>query len=241
MIELLDLHQALEGFASCNNDDEVSARYGCVHANAGGALDASIWLPASEVEAFDDDELPTAARALGLSSFLELTTFADVLDVQKRQRKLSTLDEYAAAVDYYAEYHAFLPVPGIDEALGEAEEVEQEAARAPEVGPGICASFAVVLAQCSAQHVKDAARQVATLLAMPIGEALAACRALPPCVDEPLDRKRCAGVVVAFDALGAALQVRGYKPFPWSDMPTPAGVVRTVGAAYAAPTRATAL
>jgi hypothetical protein len=231
MIELLDLRQTLDSFASCNDDDEVWARYGWVHASNGGALNASFWLPASEAEAFDDDELPTAARALGLSSFLEPATFADVLDVQKRQRPLSTLEDYAAALDYYAEYDAFLQVPGIDEALGEASDEEQDAAKAMGVGPGIYASFDVVLAQCPAQHVKDAARQVAALLAVSIGEALAACRDLPVCLGEQLDRKRCAGIVAVFDAFGVPLQVRGYKPFPWSDVPTPAGVVRTVGAA----------
>ena len=231
MIELLDLRQTLDSFASCNDDDEVWARYGWVYASNGGALNASFWLPASEAEAFDDDELPTAARALGLSSFLEPATFADVLDVQKRQRPLSTLEDYAAALDYYAEYDAFLQVPGIDEALGEASDVEQAAALAMGVGPDIYASFDVVLAQCPAQHVKDAARQVAALLAVSIGEALAACRDLPVCLGEQLDRKRCAGIVAAFDAFGVPLQVRGYKPFPWSDVPTPAGVVRTVGAA----------
>ncbi|WP_296250817.1 hypothetical protein [uncultured Stenotrophomonas sp.] len=225
MIELLDLRQTLDSFANCNDDDEVWARYGWVHASEGGALNASFWLPASEAEAFDDDELPTAARALGLSSFLEPATFADVLDVQKRQRPLSTLEEYAAALDYYAEYDAFLQVPGIDEALGEAAEAEQEAARALDVGPGIYASFDVVLAECPAQHVKDAARQVAALLAVSIGEALAACRDLPVCLGEQLDRKRCAGIVAAFDALGVPLQVRGYKPFPWSAVPTPTVVV----------------
>ena len=228
MIELLDLRQTLDSFASCNDDDEVWARYGWVHASDGGALGASFWLPASEAEAFDDDELPTAARALGLSSFLEPATFADVLDVQKRQRPLSTLEDYAAALDYYAEYDAFLQVPGIDEALGEAAEVEQEAARVLDVGPGIYACFDVVPAQCPAQRVKDAARQVAGVLAVSIGEALAACRDLPVCLGEQLDRKRCAGIVAAFDALGVPLQVRGYKPFPWSAVPTPTVVVGAV-------------
>lgn len=228
MIELLDLRQTLDSFASCNDDDEVWARYGWVHASAGGALKASFWLPASEAEAFDDDELPTAARALGLSSFLEPATFADVLDVQKRQRPLSTLDDYAAALDYYAEYDAFLQVPGIDEALGEASDAEQAAALALGVGPGIYASFDVVLAQCPAQYVKDAARQVAALLAVSIGEALAACRDLPVCLGEQLDRERCVGIVAAFDAFGVPLQVRGYKPFPWSAVPTPTVVVGAV-------------
>lgn len=225
MIELLDLRQTLDSFASCNDDDEVWVRYGWVHASDGGALNASFWLPASEAEAFDEDELPTAARALGLSSFLEPATFADVLDVQKRQRPLSTLEDYAAALDYYAEYDAFLQVPGIDEALGEASDAEQAAALAIGVGPGIYASFNVVLAQCPAQHVKNAARQVAVLLAVSIGEALAACRDLPLCLGEQLDRKRCAGIVAAFDAFGVPLQVRGYKSFPWSAVPTPTIVV----------------
>ena len=228
MIELLDLRQTLDSFASCNDDDEVWARYGWVHASDGGALRASFWLPASEAEAFDDDELPTAVRALGLSSFLESATFADVLDVQKRQRPLSTLEDYAAALDYYAEYDAFLQVPGIDEALGEASEAEQAAALAIGVGPGIYASFDVVLSQCPAQHVKDAARQVAGVLAVSIGEALAACRDLPVCLGEQLDRKRCAGIVAAFDAFGVSLHVRGYKPFPWSAVPTPTVVVVAV-------------
>ncbi|WP_214286716.1 hypothetical protein, partial [Acinetobacter pittii] len=77
----------------------------------------------------------------GLGTFLEPATFADVLDVQKRQRPLSSLRDYAQALAYYAEYDAFQQVEGIDEALGEAEAAEQVAARAAGVGTGIFASF----------------------------------------------------------------------------------------------------
>ncbi|MCD9086048.1 hypothetical protein [Stenotrophomonas sp. SY1] len=221
MIELLDLRQTLDTLAACNDDGEVWERYGWVHATEGGALVARFWLPPSEEEAWDeDDEVAIAARALGLSSFLEPATFADVLDVQKRQRPLSTLEDYARALDYYAEYDAFLQVPGIDEALGEASAAEQEAAQVMGVGPGIFASFDVVLVACPAEHMKDAASRVAALLAIPVGEALARCRMLPLSLGQHLDRRRCGEVRAPFEEIGATLQVHAYRPFPWPAEPS---------------------
>jgi len=120
MIELLDLQQTLHAFAACNDDDEVYGSFGWVHATEGDLLQARFWLPPDEDAAFDEDsEVPAEARALGLGTFLEPATFADVLDVQKRQRPLSSLRDYAQALAYYAEYDAFQQVEGIDEALGE--------------------------------------------------------------------------------------------------------------------------
>lgn len=220
MIELMDLRQTLDSIASCNDDGEVWERYGWVHATDGGALTAHFWLPASEEEAFDEDALPAAARALGLSSFLEPASFADVLEVQKRQRPLSSLQDYAQALDYYAEYDAFLQVPGIDEALGEAPAAAQAAAREAGVGPGIFNSFDVVLAACPPPQLKDAARQVALHLSLSIAEAHARCQRLPLCLGEQVDGRRAAALVTAFAAAGIPLQVRGFGPFPWSAEPS---------------------
>ncbi|KRG64449.1 hypothetical protein ABB26_07440 [Stenotrophomonas humi] len=220
MIELLDLRQTLDAIAACNDDGQVWERYGWVHATDGGALAARFWLPPSEEEAWDeDDEVAVAARGLGLSPFLEPATFADVLDVQKRQRPLSTLEDYARALDYYAEYDAFLQVPGMDEALGEASAAEQDAAQVMGVGPGIFASFDVVLVACPAEHMKGAASRVATLLAIPVGEALARCRMLPLALGQHLDRVRCGEVQAPFEELGATLQIHAYRPFPWRAEP----------------------
>lgn len=220
MIALLDLRQTLDAFAACNDDHDVWASFGWVHASEGDLLAARFWLPADEDAAFDDDgEVPEAVQALGLSACLEPATFADVLDVQKRQRPLSSLQDYAEALAYYAEYDAFLQVDGVDEALGEAGAAEQDAARAAGVGPGIFAAFELTLAACAGEQIKGAAQRVAQLLDIPVGEALARCRALPMLLGEALDRRRAQAIKDDFEAIGVRVQVRGFKPFPWMDVP----------------------
>ena len=158
-------------------------------------------------------------QARGLSACLEPATFADVLDVQKRQRPLSSLHDYAEALAYYAEYDAFLQVDGVDEALGEAGAAEQAAAHAAGVGPGIFAVFGLTLEGCADEQIKAAAQRVAHLLDIPVGEALARCRTLPLVLGEALDRRRAQAIKDDFDAIGARVQVRGFKPFPWMDAP----------------------
>lgn len=220
MIELLDLQQTLHAFAACNDEDAVYASFGWVHATDGDLLQARFWLPADEEAAFDDDsDVPARARALGLSSYLEPATFADVLDVQKRQRPLSTLADYAQALAYYAEYDAFQQVDGIDEALGEAGAEEQAAAREAGVGEGIFASFDLCMVACPVDQLKAAAQRVAHVLEIPVGEALARCRSLPLALGEGLDRNRAQAIKDDFDAIGATLQVHGFKSFPWMDAP----------------------
>jgi len=61
---------------------------------------------------------------------------------------------------------------------------------------------------------------VARLLEIPVGEALACCRALPLVLGEALDRRRAQAIKDDFDVIGATLQVQGFKPFPWMDAPT---------------------
>ncbi len=220
MIELLDLQQTLHAFAACNDEDAVYASFGWVHATNGDLLQARFWLPADEEAAFDDDsDVPARARALGLSSYLEPATFADVLDVQKRQRPMSTLADYAQALAYYAEYDAFQQVEGIDEALGEAGAEEQAEAREAGVGAGIFASFDLTLKACPEGQIKAAAQRVARLMEIPVGEALARCRALPLVLGEALDRRRAQAIKDDFEAIGATVQVHGFKPFPWMDAP----------------------
>ena len=220
MIELLDLQQTLHAFAACNDDDEVYSSFGWVHATNGDLLQARFWLPPDEDAAFDDDsEVPADAGALGLSTYLEPATFADVLDVQKRQQPLSTLADYARALAYYAEYDAFQQVECIDEALGEATAEDQAEARNAGVGKGIFASFDLVLSGCPEVQIRAAAQRVARLLEIPVGEALARCRALPLLLGEALDRNRAQVIKDQFDAIGATVQVHGFKPFPWMDAP----------------------
>ncbi|WP_409460934.1 hypothetical protein ACK1O1_03495 [Stenotrophomonas maltophilia] len=220
MIELLDLQQTLHAFAACNDDDEVHGSFGWVHATDDDLLQARFWLPPDEDAAFDEDsEVPAEARALGLGTFLEPATFADVLDVQKRQRPLSSLRDYAQALAYYAEYDAFQQVECIDEALGEAEVAEQAAAREAGVGTGIFASFDMALNACPEAQIKAAAQRAARLLEIPVGDALARCRALPLLLGEALDRNRAQDIKDQFEGLGATVQVHGFKPFPWMDAP----------------------
>ncbi|MCR1807069.1 hypothetical protein NTC87_17925 [Stenotrophomonas geniculata] len=220
MIELLDLRQTLHAFAACNDDDEVWNAFGWVMASDEDLLAARLWLPSSSDEALDDDgERSAASAAMGLFPYLEPATFADVLDVQKRQRPLSSLQDYAQALAYYAEYDAFQQVEGIDEALAEAEAAEQVAARAAGVGTGIFASFDMALNACPEAQIKAAAQRVARLLEIPVGDALARCRALPLLLGEALDRRRAQAIKDDFADIGATLQVRGYKPFPWMDAP----------------------
>ncbi|HEL5041741.1 TPA: hypothetical protein UOA93_003578 [Stenotrophomonas maltophilia] len=220
MIELLDLQQTLHAFAVCNDDDEVWNTFGWVMASNEDLLAARLWLPSSSDEALDDDgERSAASAAMGLFPYLEPATFADVLDVQKRQRPLSSLQDYAQALAYYAEYDAFQQVEGIDEALGEAGAEEQVEAREAGVGAGIFASFDLTLKACSEGQIKAAAQRVARLLEIPVGEALARCRALPLVLGEALDRRRAQAIKDDFEAIGATVQVHGFKPFPWMDAP----------------------
>jgi ribosomal protein L7/L12 len=221
MIELLDQQQTLHAFAACTDAEEVWNAFGWVMASDEDLLAARLWLPSSSDEALDDDgERSAASAAMGLFPYLEPATFADVLDVQKRQRPLSSLQDYAQALAYYAEYDAFQQVEGIDEALGEAEAAEQVAARAAGVGTGIFASFDLTLRACPEEQIKAAAQRVARLLEISVGEALACCRALPLVLGKALDRRRAQAIKDDFDVIGATLQVQGFKPFPWMDAPT---------------------
>ena len=221
MIELLDLQQTLHAFAACNDDHAVYQSFGWVHATDGDLLQARFWLPPDEETAFDDDsEVPADARALGLSTYLEPATFADVLEVQKRQRSLSTLAEYAQALVHYHEYDAFQEVEGIDEALGEATAADRAAARDAGVGAGIFASFDLQLLACADDQLKATAQRVAHLHEVPVGEALARCRALPLLLGEALDRNRAQAIKDEFEAIGATVQVQGFKAFAWMDAPT---------------------
>lgn len=218
MAELLTLCQALEAIAACNDDRDVWDRYGWVYATDGDEQEAMFWLSGHDVE--DDDPAVQAFVAEhGLSPYLEAATFADVLEVQKRQRPLSTLDAYAHALGYYSEYDAFAQVAGIEEALDEAPAEEQQAARAMGVGRGIFAAFDVVLAQCPETRVKDAARLVAGVLEVAVGQALPLCRALPLELGRDLQRTRAAAIVADFQALGIGPEVRGYRAFPWMAAP----------------------
>lgn len=221
MIELRDLQQTLHAFAACNDDDEVWHAFGWVMASDEDLLAARLWVPSSSDEALDDDgERSAASAAMGLFPYLEAATFADVLDVQKRQRPLSSVQDYAQALAYYAEYDAFQQVEGIDEALGEATAEDQTEARNAGVGTGIFASFDLVLSACPEGQIKAAAQRVARLLEIPVGEALARCRALPLVLGEVLDRNRAQVIKDQFDAIGATVQVHGFKPFPWMEAPT---------------------
>ncbi|HGM7310839.1 TPA: hypothetical protein ACKP7U_003521, partial [Stenotrophomonas maltophilia] len=194
--------------------------FGWVMASNEDLLAARLWLPSSSDEALDDDgERSAASAAMGLFPYLEPATFADVLDVQKRQRPLSSLQDYAQALAYYAEYDAFQQVEGIDEALGEAGAEEQVEAREAGVGAGIFASFDLTLKACSEGQIKAAAQRVARLLEIPVGEALARCRALPLVLGEALDRRRAQAIKDDLEAIGATVQVHGFKPFPWMDAP----------------------
>lgn len=220
MIELLDLRQTLEAFAACNDDHAAWERCGWVHATDASVLVAQFWLAPSDDGGDDEDDLQMAARTLGLSELLEAATFADVLDVQKRQRPLSMLDDYARALEHYSEHDAFLQVEGVDDALGTAPAAEQDIALALGVGPGIFASFDLVLATCPPAHLKDVARRVAAQLQIPLGQALPRCRALPLLLGERLDRRRASALASDFSAIGVPLQVRGYRAFPWMAAPT---------------------
>lgn len=220
MIELLDLQQTLHAFAACNDDHGVYQSFGWVHATDGEPMQARFWLPPDEETAFDDDdEVPAEARALGLREYLEPGNFAGVLFVQKRQRPLSTVEEYAKALEHYREHDAFLEVEGVDEALGEATAADRLAARYAGVGADIFTSFDLWLLACGDEQLKATAQAVAHRHEVPVGEALVRCRALPLLLGEALDRNRAQAIKDQFEAIGATVQVHGFKPFPWMDAP----------------------
>lgn len=96
MTDLLALGQALEAIAGCSNDRDVWDRYGWVYATDGDERDARFWLSDHDAE-HDDPSVEAFAAEHALSTYLEAATFADVLDVQKRQRAAAIAGDFRAA------------------------------------------------------------------------------------------------------------------------------------------------
>lgn len=216
MTALLTLRQTLDAIAACSDDDQVWQRYAWVHANDQDVLTATFWLAGQDADDEEDaDGVPAFAAAHGLRHYLEAATFADVLCVQKRQRPLSSLDDYARALQHYHQQDAFLERPGLSMAQGDAPPDERAAARAAGLSPGLYAAFDLVLATLTQEQVKAAASVVAAVMGVSVGAALPLLRALPLTVASNVDRTTCATLQHRFAAIGVTLQVTGYRSFPW--------------------------
>ncbi|MBD8571811.1 hypothetical protein IFT86_22595 [Pseudomonas syringae] len=97
-----------------------------------------------------------------LSPCLEAADFADVLCVQKRQQPNSSLEDYAIALEHYAQQDAFLEVPGGDD-LKAAE---------PGLARELYAEYDLFLAECAPDRLGVAAREVSAVLEINIATAL---------------------------------------------------------------------
>jgi hypothetical protein len=214
MSELLTLRETIETIVSCFDDGDVWDRYAWVYTDRDGPLTACRFYVSSSDEETDllideDGEgLPLVAAEHALSHYLEAVTFADVLIVQKRQRPLSTLEDYARALDHYVRVDAFLE-------LGEATETDIEAALQANLATGLYTEYDLVLAECPAPRVGEVARAVSALFSLSIAEALSLCRQLPLSLGRRVNALECGQIERRFAALSLPLQKVTHRALPW--------------------------
>lgn len=216
MSTLLSLREAIEAIAACRDDGDVWDRYAWVYADDGeGPLTASrFYLSSAEDEEnhwVDEigEGVPAFAAKHGLYHFLEAATFADVLSVQKRQHPMSAVEDYARALRHYAQYDAFLDLGGFEAGHGDAPPL-------PGIARDLYTEYDLVLAQCPADRVGDAARAVSALFELPLPEALALCRQLPASLGQRIDAQALARIERRFAALSLPLVRHTYRALPWS-------------------------
>lgn len=206
MLETMSFKDAAQAVAACGSDAGVWQRFSWVYVQGDQPLLASRFYVASseDEEAFADTAAITTEQ--GMTTLLEAADFADVLSMQKRQRPLSSLGEYALAVEHYAEHDAFI-------------EVNEGYAPAAVTPPGLArdlyAEYDVHLAVCPAQHIGAAARVVASLLEVDLATALRGCRALPLCLGERVNADRCAQIEERFRAIEVPVHRTTYRSFAW--------------------------
>lgn len=214
MPDLLTLRQTIEAIVACCDDGDVWDRYAWVYADGDDPLDARFYLSSGDEEDEllvdeDGEGLPPFAAEHALTHYLEAATFADVLIVQKRQRPMSTPEDYARALDFYHRRDAFLD-------LGEASESDIDEALRAGLSTGLFTEYDLVLATCPPERVGDAARTVANLFALSIAEALTLCRQLPLSLGRRVNRRDGEAIERRFSALGLPLQKTEHRALPWT-------------------------
>lgn len=115
----LSLRDSIGIIASCHGDRDMSDRHSWGCTNDGVPLvEAQIYLYSRDDEMElvlnrEDGGHPEFAIAHGLVTYLEAATLAFVLSVKKRQQPPLQLEDYAAALEQYAEQDALLARGGV--------------------------------------------------------------------------------------------------------------------------------
>lgn len=214
MSKRLSLLDSIEAIAACHDDGDVWDRYSWVYVTDGVPLaEAQIYLSSSEDETDlvadeDGEEHPAFAVAHGLVSYLEAATFADVLSVQKRQQPLSQLEDYAVALEHYAERDAFLDRGKFYSGGSEPEPL-------PGLSTDIFAEYGLQLISCPADQLLAAARATAELLEINAAEALARCRRLPLMLGERVDARERERIEARFAGIALPLQRTAHVSLAW--------------------------
>lgn len=214
MAKLLSLLDSIGTIAACHDDRDVWDRHSWVYVTDGVPLvEAQIYLSSREDEMEpvlnkEGEEHPAFAIEHGLVAYLEAATFADVLSVQKRQQPLSQLEDYAAALEHYAEQDAFLD-------RGEFYRGGDEPEPLPGISRDLYAEYDLQLMTCSADRIAAAARATAELLQIGVAEALARCRRLPLVLGERIDARERDRIEARFASISLPLQRTTHVSFVW--------------------------
>ncbi|CAB3643138.1 DUF7716 domain-containing protein [Achromobacter pestifer] len=214
MPKLLSLLDSIEAIAACHDDRDVWDRYSWVYATDGvPLLKAQIYLSSSEDEMElvlngEGEEHPAFVVDHGLTAYLEASTFADVLSVQKRQQPLSQLEDYADALEHYAKQDAFFD-------RGEFYGGGSEPEPLPGVSRDLYAEYGLQLTACPADHIPAAARATAELLQIGVPDALARCRRLPSVLGERIDARQRERIEARFASISLPLRCTTYVSFAW--------------------------
>ena len=214
MRKLLCLRDGIEAIAACHDGGDVWDRYCWVYGTDDVPLvDAQLYLSTREDEDDpavneDGEEHPAFAMAHGLVNYLEAATFADVLSVQKRQQPLSQLEDYAVALEHYAEQDAFLD-------RGEFYSGGNEPEPTPGLSRDIYAEYDLHLTACPADRLLAAAKAAAELLGINAAEALNRCRQLPLILGERVDARERDRIEARFADTCLPLQRTTHVPLAW--------------------------
>ncbi|PVZ19817.1 MULTISPECIES: hypothetical protein [unclassified Pseudomonas] len=205
MFRLNSFRETLEVIAACSDDQVVWQRYAWVYVQGGARLLDSRFYLASREDEDDEGRLLALVERYDLSPCLEAATFADVLCVQKRQQPHSGLEDYALALEHYAEWDAFLELPCAD--------APQPAEHG--LAKGLYAEHDLWLAGYAPDQLASTAREVSAVMGINIAKALQACRGLPVRLGERITGDQCLQIEARFSALSASLQRVTYRSFPW--------------------------
>lgn len=207
---LCSLQEAVETIAACCDDGDVWERYSWIYAETDKPLIQCRFYLSPDKDVMQDnqygEEVSVYAHTHGLYEFLEPATFAAVLCVQKEQNPLSSVQDYADALEYYAEYDTFR----------EVESPASKGERVPsDLSHGFYTEYDLRLVECPDDQIISAARATAALLGLNVAEALKLCRQLPVLLGERVDSHRRDTLIERFAALSLPLRQTTYRPLIW--------------------------